>query len=117
MEVQLCRFCLGDEVDIVTTLFLSSALHKQISCYACGEIGHKSVECKKNKESLKCTKCKRAGHLAKICRSKADSGNTHRRSDKARTATTEKAEEDEDTNAIHEARTLRSDAGTPKLLL
>ena len=90
---------------------------KQITCYACGEIGHKSVECKKNKESLKCTKCKRTGHLAKICRSKADSGNTHRRSDRARAATTGKAEEDEDTNAIHEVRTLRSDAGTPKLLL
>ena len=67
---------------------------------------------------MKCTKCKRTGHLAKICRSKADSGNTAtRRSDRARAATTEKAEEDEDTNAIHEARTLRSDAGTPKLLL
>ena len=38
-------------------------------------------------------------------------------SDKARVATTEKAEEDEDDTAIHEAITLRSDAGTPKLLL
>ena len=28
MEVQLCRSCLGDEVEIVTTLFLSSALHQ-----------------------------------------------------------------------------------------
>ena len=62
-------------------------------------------------------KCKRTGHLAKICRSKADSGTTTRRSDKARTATTGKAEEDEDDAAIHEARTLRSDAGTPKVLL
>ena len=62
-------------------------------------------------------KCKRTGHLAKICRSKADSGNTPKRSDKARAATTGKAEEDEDDTGIHEARTLRSDAGTPKLLL
>ena len=53
---------------------------------------------------------------AKICRSKADSGATPRRSDKARTAKTGKAEEDEDDAVIHEARTLRSDAGTPKLL-
>ena len=90
---------------------------KPITCYACGETGHKSIECKRNKESLKCTKCKRTGHLAKICISKADSGATPRRSDKARTATTGKAEEDEDDTAIHEARTLRSDAGTPKLLL
>ena len=90
---------------------------KTITCYACGETGHKSIECKKNKESLKCTKCKRTGHLAKICRSKADSGNTPRRGDKATVATTEKAEENEDDTAIYEARTLRSDAGTPKLLL
>ena len=45
------------------------------------------------------------------------SENTPRRSDRARAATTEKAEEDEDNTAIHEARTLRSDASTPKLLL
>ena len=60
--------------------------NKPITCYACGETDHKSIECKRNKESLKCTKCKRTGHLAKICRSKADSGATTRRSDKARTA-------------------------------
>ena len=40
-----------------------------------------------------------------------------RKSDKARAATTGKAEEDKDNPAIHKARTLRSDAGTPKLLL
>ena len=93
--------------------------NKTITCYACGENGHKSIECKKNKDSLKCTKSKRTGHLAKICRSKTDNGNTTtpRRNDKARVATTGKAEEDEDDAAIHEARTLRSDAGTPKLLL
>ena len=39
---------------------------KTLTCYACGEMGHKSIECKKNKESLKCMKCKRTGHLAKI---------------------------------------------------
>ena len=54
--------------------------------------------------------------MAKICRSKADSNSTPMKSDKARAATT-KAEEDEDDTAIHEARTLRSDASTPKLLL
>ena len=83
--------------------------------------GHKSIECKKSKESLKCTKCKRTGHVAKICRSKTDSNNAPKRNDKARAATaTMKAEEDkddEDDTAIHEARTLRSDAGMPKLLL
>ena len=95
----------------------SNSTGKTIMCYACGEAGHKSVDCKKNKESLKCTKCKRTGHLAKICSSKADGGNATKRSDKARAATTEKAEEDEDNTAIHKARTLRPDAGTPKLLL
>ena len=47
---------------------------KTITCYACGETGHKSIECKMNKDTLKCTKCKCTGHLAKICRSKPDSG-------------------------------------------
>ena len=90
--------------------------NKTITCYACGENGHKSIECKKNKDSLKCTKCKRTGNVAKICRSKTDSS-TPKRNDKARVATTTKAEEDEDDAAIHKARTRRSDAGTPKLLL
>ena len=54
----------------------TNSTNKTITCYACGETGYKSIECKRSKESLKCTKCKRAGHLAKICRSKADSGNT-----------------------------------------
>ena len=42
--------------------------NKPITCYACGETGHKSIECKRNKESLKCTKCKRAGHKRKKTR-------------------------------------------------
>ena len=46
-----------------------------------------------------------------------DSGVTPRKTNKARAATTGKAEEDEDDPAIHEARTLQSEAGTPKLLL
>ena len=95
----------------------TNSTNKTITCYACGETGHKSIGCKKNKESLKCTKCKRTGHLAKICRSKANSRNASKRSDKARVATTGKTEDEEDGTAIHEARTLRSDAGTPKLLL
>ena len=37
---------------------INSNSNKQITCYACGETGHKSIECKKNKETLKCTKCK-----------------------------------------------------------
>ena len=95
---------------------IKSNASKTITCYACGENGHKSIECKKAKESLKCSKCKRTGHVAKICRSKGDNSSTPKKSDRARAATT-KAEEDEDDTAIHEARTLRLDAGTPKLLL
>ena len=80
-------------------------MNKTITCYACGENGHKSIECKKNKDSLKYTKCKRTGHLAKIYRSKTDNGSTTtpKRNDKARVATTAQAEEDEDDTAIHEA--------------
>ena len=90
---------------------------KTLACYASGETGHKSIECKRNKDSLKCSKCKRTGHLAKICMSKADSGASPRKSDKARAAPTEKTEEDADNPTIHEARALWSEAGTPKLLL
>ena len=91
---------------------IKSNTNKTITCYACGENGHKSIECKKPKESLKCSKCKRTGHVAKICRSKGDSNSTTKKSDKSRAATT-KAEEDEDDTVIHEAKTLRSDAGFP----
>ena len=83
---------------------------KTITCYACGETGHRSIEVKNNKDSLKCSKCKCTGHMAKICRFKPDSGVTPKKSDNARVATTEKTEEDEDDPTIHEARTLRSEA-------
>ena len=91
---------------------------KTLACYANGETGHKSIDCKKNKDSLKCTKCKRTGHEAKICRSKPDSRtNAQKKSYKARVATADRAGEGKDKPAIHEARGLRSDLGTPTLLL
>ena len=33
---------------------IKSNSNKTITCYACGENGHKSIECKKSKESLNC---------------------------------------------------------------
>ena len=56
---------------------------KTLTCYACGKTGHKSIDCKKNNDSLKCNKSKQTGHVAKICRSKPDSGtNAQKKSDK-----------------------------------
>ena len=61
---------------------------KTLTYYTSGETGHKSKDFKKNKESLKCTKYKRTGHVTKICRSKPDSRTgTYKKNNKARVAT------------------------------
>ena len=47
---------------------------KDIICFVCGNKGHKSGECTLKRDNLKCSNCKRTGHLAKACQSKPDSG-------------------------------------------
>ena len=53
----------------------------------------------------------------KICRLKPGSGINQNKTDKARVATVKTPGEDEDKPVVHEARALRSELGTPKLLL
>ena len=62
-------------------------------------------------------KGKRTGHVSKICRSKPNSGINQKKNDKARVATAITLGKDEDEPAKHEASALRSELGTPKLLL
>ena len=73
-----------------------------------GNKGHKSGECTLKCDNLKCSNCKRTGHLAKACQSKPDSGlqQKDRRLDKARVAKSERAERpesDEEEAIIQEA--------------
>ena len=74
------------------------------------------------RDNLKCSNCKRTGHLAKACQSKPDSGlqQKDRQRDKARVAKSEKPERpesDEKEAIIQEARAVRANTNTPALLL
>ena len=85
-------------------------------------MGHKSGECTLKRDGLKCSNCKRTGHLAKACQSKPDSGlqQKDKRKDRARVAKAEKPERpesDEEEAIIQEARAVRSNTNTPALLL
>ena len=72
--------------------------NKEIICYVCGNKGHKSGECSLRRDGLKCSNCKRTGHLVKACQSKPDSGlqQKDKRKDRARVAKTERPESDEE---------------------
>ena len=96
--------------------------NKEITCFVCGNKGHKSGECTLKRDGLKCNNCKRTGHLAKACQSKPDSGlhQKDKRRDKARVAKaekTERPESDEEEAIIQEARAVRANTSTPALLL
>ena len=86
---------------------------KPTICYRCGE-GHKVHECKKNKESLKCGKCNRIGHIEKVCRS----GTPRRNNANARQTTAEEEETNSRPSSPDEyANAARVDNATPPLLL
>ena len=37
------------------------------TCWACGYEGHRAPDCRKKKEQLYCKKCKKNGHVIKVC--------------------------------------------------
>ena len=39
-------------------------------CWRCGDSDHKAPDCPKDKNHLTCSKCRKKGHVAKVCRSK-----------------------------------------------
>ena len=91
-------------------------------CFVCGNKYHKSEECTLKRDNLKCSNCKRMGHLAKACQSKPDSGpqQKDKRKDRARVAKTERLERpesDEEEAIIQEARAVRANTNTPALIL
>ena len=91
--------------------------NKEIICYVCGNKGHKSGKCTLKRDNLKCSNCKRTGHLAKACQSKPDSGlqQKDRRRDKARVAKSEKPERpesDEEEAILQEARAVRANTSS-----
>ena len=88
-------------------------------CFVCGNKGHKSGESTLKCDNLKCSNCKRTGHLAKACQSKPDSGlqQKDKRRDRARVAKTERSESNKEEAIIQEARVVRANTNTPALIL
>ena len=101
---------------------IKNSSSKEVICFVCGNKGHKSGKCTLKRDNLKCSNCKRTGHLAKACQSKPDSGlqQKDRRRDKARVAKSERPERpesDEEEAIIQEAIAVRANTNTPALLL
>ena len=84
---------------------------KELVCWACGNNGHRSTECRKKKEDLYCNKCKRKGHVTKVC-------GQHQKPGRARQAKEKQDSSDsEDDRKIEEVKAARTAAGTPPMLL
>lgn len=54
-------------------------LLNKLTCFSCGEVGHKRFECKH--KNLKCTFCNKAGHLEVACLSKPSVSHTKNEKD------------------------------------
>ena len=84
---------------------------KEPTCWLCGNNGHRSTECRKKKEDLYCKKCKRKGHVTKIC-------SQHQKLGRARqTRDVPESEDSDDDRQSEHVKAARSDPGTPPMLL
>ena len=82
------------------------------TCWACGYEGHRAPDCRKKRESLFCKKCKKNGHVTKVC------GQLKNLAAKARQAQNEEAtSSDSEEEQREEVKAARADTGTPPMLL
>ena len=82
------------------------------TCWACGYEGHRAPDCRKKKESLHCKKCKKSGHVTKVC------GQLKSLSAKARQAQNEESGSSEsEEEQKEEVKAARTNTATPPMLL
>ena len=82
------------------------------TCWACGYEGHRAPDCRKKKENLHCKKCKKSGHVTKVC------GQLKSLSAKARQTQNEDASSSEpEEDQKEEVKAARASASTPSMLL
>ena len=81
------------------------------TCWACGYEGHRAPECRKKKESLYCKKCKKNGHVMKVC-------GQLKNLQKARQAHNDENDStDSEEEQQEEVKAARANSATPPMLL
>jgi hypothetical protein len=61
---------LAEQSDMAKALGGTAMLTGKITCFTCGEEGHKSYKCIRNKDKKKCENCRKIGHSTDECKSK-----------------------------------------------
>ena len=82
------------------------------TCWACGYEGHRAPDCRKKKESLHCKKCKKSGHVTKVCGQLKNLSAKVRQTQNEESSSSESEEEHKE-----EAKAARASASTPPMLL
>ena len=95
----------------------SSGGNDKAECWSCGAEGHRSRACTRKKEDLYCKKCKKSGHVSKVCRGGSNQKNKGQQARQAKGKTIEEESESSDSGEEEEVKAARVGTATPPFLL
>ena len=90
----------------------SNGNKNKLTCWACGYEGHRAPECRKKKESLYCKKCKKNGHVIKVCGQLKNLQKARQAHNEENTDSTDSEEEQQE-----EVKAARANSATPPMIL